>query len=406
MAATATEKKAIKQQAGPVLSCMVNAKALTDALTQAARFLPSRPHIPVFSGVWLEVQNGWLTISLFDLETRFDTAIPLSPHGVAFHQVDGRVLVPGRLLASTAKKALSACGVAELSADDKRISLSPADTTRAQVTRVALIDPTDAPDMPPKVGKWPVATLPHKALEAIAAVGEAAAGRDDTLPALTGVQIAFSTDGIVTAVATDRYRMAITEQPAAVVTDTFVLTPRSALTMATRFLGDTSIEVSGELGDNAVLESFVMQGSLESSVRVRPIEGEFPKWKSIFPSPDAGSAWFIDRPSLVHAVQTVLPTVEKNCPIKLVLWGSGIEISGGSKEDGAESSVSLDTARSFGADGGFTTACNPQYLLDGLALFDGPLVQIQLTDNGKPMMWSDPQNGRTRYLLMPVRLGS
>ena len=90
------------------------------------------------------------------------------------------------------------------------------------------------PDMPPVAGKVG-ADLLAAAIRQVAV----AAGKDDTLPALTGIRVEF--DGpLVTLVATDSYRLAIREfkwVPAVAGTEATVLVPAHALVEAARSFG-------------------------------------------------------------------------------------------------------------------------------------------------------------------------
>jgi len=70
----------------------VERDALADALAWVARALPSRPVVPVLSGLRLEAGDG-LTLSCFDYE------VSATAHLDADVAEPGAVLVPGRLLA-------------------------------------------------------------------------------------------------------------------------------------------------------------------------------------------------------------------------------------------------------------------------------------------------------------------
>src|SRR5690349_22702489 len=71
----------------------VEHEALAEAVAWVARALPSRPVVPVLSGLRLEAGDGTLALSCFDYELSATARVPA---GVS---EPGSALVPGRLLA-------------------------------------------------------------------------------------------------------------------------------------------------------------------------------------------------------------------------------------------------------------------------------------------------------------------
>src|SRR6201994_3811728 len=72
---------------------IVERDALAEAVAWVARSLPSRPVLPILSGLLLEASTGRLTLSCFDYEVsaRIQVDAEVAEPGTA--------LVPGRLLA-------------------------------------------------------------------------------------------------------------------------------------------------------------------------------------------------------------------------------------------------------------------------------------------------------------------
>src|SRR6476661_9191758 len=76
----------------------VERDVLAEAVTWAARGLPSRPPVPVLAGVLLEAsEEGSLTLSAFDYEVSAKITVP------ADVAESGQVLVLGRLLADISR---------------------------------------------------------------------------------------------------------------------------------------------------------------------------------------------------------------------------------------------------------------------------------------------------------------
>ena len=171
----------------------VEREALAEALAWVARALPTRPVVPVLSGLRLDAGPG-LTLSCFDYEVAATAQIEadvLEP---------GTVIVPGRLLTEITRS-LPALAV-DIATDADGVSVT---CGSAEFTLVALsAEEYPALPVPPAVA----GTVDGGLLGA--AIGQVvpAASRDDTLPMLTGVCLDIE-DGTLTLAATDRYRLAV-----------------------------------------------------------------------------------------------------------------------------------------------------------------------------------------------------
>ena len=151
-------------------------EVLADAVAWTARSLPPRPSVPVLAGILLEVDVN--------------------------ASESGRVLVPGRLLAEITR-ALPPHPV-EISAEGPRLSIS-CGNARFSLPTLPVEDYPSLPAMPSSAGVVDSDVFAE-------AVGQVAiaAGRDDTLPMLTGVRLEIE-DDLITLAATDRYRLAVRE---------------------------------------------------------------------------------------------------------------------------------------------------------------------------------------------------
>ena len=175
----------------------VDRDALADALAWVARALPTRPVVPVLSGLRLEAADG-LTLSCFDYEVSATARIE------ADVAEPGTVIVPGRLLAEITRS-LPALAV-EFSTDDDVVNVICGSAEFALFTLPADEYPA-LPAAPPLAGTVDGGVLSA----AISQVGPATS-RDDTLPMLTGVCLDIDGDTLTLA-ATDRYRLAVRAVP-------------------------------------------------------------------------------------------------------------------------------------------------------------------------------------------------
>src|SRR4051794_36468732 len=175
----------------------VERDGLADAVAWVARSLPTRPPVPVLGGILLDAASSdGLTISGFDYEVSATV-------GVAATIADGgRTLVSGRLLAEITR-ALPAQPV-EIFVDGARVVIT-CGNARFSLPTMPVEDYPQLPAMPPLAGQLAGEVFGQ-------AVGQVAvaAGRDDTLPMLTGVRLEINGEKL-TMVATDRFRLSLRE---------------------------------------------------------------------------------------------------------------------------------------------------------------------------------------------------
>ena len=172
----------------------VERDTLVDAVVWTARSLPARPPMQVLLGLLLEVDEQGLEISGFDYEVSSRVRL------AATTDTPGRVLVPGRLL-SDIVRSLPAQPV-DLRVEGTRVVLT-CGPARFTLPTLPVEDYPALPAMPAVAG-----TLGSDVFADAVAQVALAAGRDDTLPVLTGVRFEIEGDTLTLA-ATDRYRLAV-----------------------------------------------------------------------------------------------------------------------------------------------------------------------------------------------------
>jgi DNA polymerase III beta subunit len=193
----------------------VERDALADAVAWTAKSLPSRPSVPVLAGVLLRVHDGRLRVSGFDYEVSSQVTVEVQA------DADGAALVSGRLLAEITK-ALPAKPV-DVAAVGTHVEIT-CGSARFTLPTMPVEDYPTLPDMPEMAG-----TVDAAAFASAVSQVAIAAGRDDTLPMLTGVRIELEGDKLAL-LATDRYRLAVRHgrqrEPRAAAGDLHVGAPR------------------------------------------------------------------------------------------------------------------------------------------------------------------------------------
>jgi DNA polymerase-3 subunit beta len=224
-----------------------------------------------------------------------------------------------------------------------------------------------------------------------------AAGRDDTLPALTGIRIEISGDSL-TLVATDRYRLAVRKlrwNPTQADLDTAVLVPARVLGETARAL-TSGAEVSISLGGDSLI-GFAGAGRQTTT---RLLSGEYPKYQSLLPNEFSATAELMAAP-LAEAVKRVALVAERNTPVRLAFSDGQLVLEAGASEEAQ--AVEVVEASYDGED--LQIAFNPQYLLDGIGALDSDTARISFTSPTKPAVITGKNEGDPdyRYVLMPIR---
>ena len=370
----------------------VERDVLAEAVAWTARALPARPALPVLAGMRLQAGEE-LTLSSFDYDVSAQATLPVAADEA------GEVLVSGRLLAEITRS-LPPRQV-EFQTDGSRTVV-----TCGSANFSLLMLPSDdypaLPDMPPSVG-----TVESDVFAAAVNQVAAAAGRDDTLPALTGVRAEIEGDRL-TLVATDRYRLAVRElhwNPASADLNAAVLVPGKALSDTARALtagAEVSIALAlpGDSGDGMI--GFDGGGRRATT---RLLGGEFPRYQALLPDQVNATAELPVAP-LAESVKRVALVAERNTPVRLSFSTGQLLLEAGTGDE-AQATETLEA--SFDGDD-IQIAFNPTYLLDGLTVIDSDVVRISFTAPAKPaVITGKPDGDRApdyRYLLMPIRLGS
>src|SRR3984957_8598501 len=203
---------------------IVERDALAEAVAWVARSLPSRPVLPILSGLLLEASSDGLILSCFDYEVsaRIQVDAEVAEAGTA--------LVPGRLLAEITRSLPPLPVEVDHEKDDVTVTCGPASFT---LVTLPVKEYPRLPELPRLAGTV------DGALFAPAIGPVAPAGRpDDTLPVITGANLEIDGD-IIRLVATDRYRLAIREfgwNPARPDSRSTLLVPAKTLSDAARMM--------------------------------------------------------------------------------------------------------------------------------------------------------------------------
>jgi DNA polymerase III subunit beta len=398
----------------------VERDALAEAVTWAARALPTRPVIAVLGGLLLRADEGALTVSCFDYEVSARMRV------LADVAEPGAVLVPGRLLVEIIR---SLPGQPVDFADDPD---GVAMTCGEAAFTVATLPPAEYPELP---------DLPLLAGTADGAVLAAAitqvtpaASRDDTLPMLTAVSLELTAE-TMTLAATDRYRLAVRDlawDPAPGISDIARADGKVAVLVPARTLADAARMMSPGVPVRIMVregggadggDAMIGFESGERRLTTRLLAGEFIRYRSRFPD-EFGCTADLPAEAFAEAVRRVSLVAERGTPVQLSFTPGRVTVGAATQGQArAKETVPAD----FTGDEP-VIAFSPHFLLDGVIAAaavhspgpahtdahapEAPRVRLRFTSASKPAVITqgtadeaDPGSG-FRYLVVPQRLQS
>ncbi|MDQ2814329.1 MAG: DNA polymerase III subunit beta [Actinomycetota bacterium] len=410
--------------------------ALAEAVAWVARSLPSRPVLPILSGLLLEADADGLTLSCFDYEVSARVRVEAEVAD------PGTVLVPGRLLAEITRSLPPLEVEFDHGADDVTLTCGPASFT---LVTLPVREYPRLPELPRLAGLVDGGVL-------ATAIGQVvpAASRDDTLPVITGVNVEIDAD-VIKLVATDRYRLAVRElgwNPAQPGSRGTLLVPAKTLADAARMMtpgvpvrvmmgGDqggawsaegTPGPASADTNSLRAADAVIGFESAGRRLTTRLIAGEYIKYMSRFPD-DFGSRGDMPAIPLAEAVKRVALVAERGSSVRLSFGHGKVTIEAGTEGQArARETVPADFS-------GHETAIafSPHYLMDGLGAAltaatgasgqekppkegqdtspspDEARIQLQFTSPTKPALITgiaragDQSDPDYRYLVVPLR---
>ncbi|GAA0981102.1 DNA polymerase III subunit beta [Nocardiopsis sp. NPDC006198] len=372
----------------------VERDVLAEAVAWTARTLPTRPSVPVLVGILLEAGEfegrQQLRLSGFDYEVSTQAAVDVEV------EEPGQVLVTGKLLAEITRN-LPPQAV-QVATDGSKVVVTGG-SAKFTLNTMPVEDYPTLPEMPGVSG-----TIGSDAFAAAVSQVAVAAGRDDTLPMLTGVRVEIEGETITLA-STDRYRLAVREltwKPENPDLSAVALVPAKTLHDTAKSL-TSGAEISIALASSDSGEGMIGFEGGGRRTTTRLLDGEFPKYRALLPD-TFNSVAEVGRAEFVEAVKRVSLVAERNTPLRLSFTQGQLVLEAGTGEEAQ--AVEVLEADLDGDD--IQIAFNSGFLLDGLGAIGTDVARMNFTTSTKPSILTGKpaEEGSApeyRYLIMPVR---
>lgn len=353
------------------------------------------PTMPALSGLRLHVGTDSVRLTGYDYEASSAVTVPVT--------VDepGEALLPGRVFAEILK-ALPP-GEVGISAIDSEVAVA-ASTIDFQLPTMSLLDYPELPSMP-----VPSGTVDAAALTAVAAGLAKVAIREDVVPILSGAFIELGSTSI-TAMASDRYRVAIMELPWQPSRPAEFAEPIAAVVSARMFAEttkalDPTTPISIGLGGGGDSLLCLSDGTRSTSMRL--LDGRYPALRTKVPTEFIGSVTFpADR--LAAALRRVGIVADRYAAVALTIGADEIEVgASGEVDTRGRERIPSTLAGEHG-----TIAFNAGYLLDGLGMLGSRDARLSFAEGMRPALLTGAEghdghggDGTSgyRYVVMPRR---
>ncbi len=372
----------------------VEQSTLVDGVNWVSRSLSTRPIKTELLGIVIDASGDQVLLSGSDLETASKALFK------AEIKEKGKVLVPGRLLAEISRSLPNK--PITIALDGSRV-LVTSGSAKFTLPTLSLNEYPTLPELPDTTG-----VISSDVFATAVAQVAIAAGRDDSLPTLTGVHVEVN-ENTVTLAATDRYRLAVREiqwQPTTPnISTTALLRARTIADAAKSLHGSKNVSISfAPTTSNDRLAGFAADGKTMTS---RMLDGTFPPYRHLLPQEVITTA-VIEVAPFLDSVRRVALVTDKTVPLRLEFKNNTLALEAGAGEE-AQAREEINILLT-GED--ISIAFNPIFLADGLQAIGTSFVQISFTGSNKPaiLMGRTEPNGiaieNYRYLLMPMRYAS
>lgn len=346
-----------------------------------SRGISTRTAVQILGGILLQAEEGEVLLAATDMELSLRTSFAAQVQG------EGKVVVPGRLLAEIVRLLPAAEVQIEHGADEGVVRI----TCGSAVYRLHTYAAEDFPRLPDVEHGGLHVVGGAALLDTIARVSRSAS-RDESRPVLTGILVRFEAGKLIMA-ATDSYRLSVKETPIeGSVPELEAIIPARALEELRRVAS-----AGGEI-QLGVFENQVIFGAAGVWLTTRRIDGQFPNYRQLRPE-TFEHVVPIPRDELLDVVRRTSVMAQRNSPLRLRFAEGELTVSAQTQDVG-ESRESLAVAfQGEPLEIGF----NAEFLRDGIESVQAEEIQLKLISPLRPGL-IEAAGDDFWYLIMPIRL--
>lgn len=359
----------------------INQSELLNALVIVQKGITSRSTLPVLSGILVRARGDEATFQTTDLE------LSIQYTTTALVEEEGETVLPGKLIVDIVKNLPDAAVHVESSVDNSIISCESSSFS------IRCLNPIDFPGFPEVVPERQI-SVPFEEFSTMARKVCRVVSRDESRVILTGVLIAVE-EGMLKMVATDSYRLAMTEMAVEGNQEDFSAVIAGSFVSDLAGLPKTGENITLALAENQIIVSYA--GTVFVN---RRIEGRYPNYKQLIPS-SYETRCLVERSALSSAVKRASLLERSGSQVRLSINAGSQTIQLTTSQD-AGSTQEIVKAEIEGTD--TEIGFNSHYMNEGLAAMESSQVSLEIQGPLKPGIMKGEETENYLYLVMPVRI--
>jgi len=360
----------------------INQNELQNALTIVQKGISTRSTLPVLAGVLVDACDDQVTFETTDMELsiRYTTN--------ALVEEEGKAVIPGKLINDIVKNLPDAAVHVESS------DLESIITCESSSFSIKGLDPRDFPGFPTVEANQSI-TIPFETFSSMARKVCRAVSKDESRIILTGVLVVVE-DGTLKMVATDSYRLALTEAQLEGTVDDFSAVISGSFMSDLAALPKTGEDITLSLAENQIIVSY--HGTTFVN---RRIEGKYPNYKQLLPS-SYETRCVSSKSALIAAVKRASLLDHSGSQVRFSINSPSqtIQLSATSQDVGSTQETIKAQIEGQDVEIGF----NSYYVLEGLNAMDSDEVALEIQTSLKPGILRGSDEEKYLYLVMPVRI--
>ena len=361
----------------------INQSELQNALSVVLRGIATRSTLPILSGIYLDAHDDTLTLQATDLELSIQYSVS------ALIEETGKAVVPGKLFSDIVKNLPDAAVHVEAEDDSAVITCDTASFS---------IKTLDAEDFPgfPHVDVQQEIAIPFAQFASMVKRVARTVSKDESRAILTGVLITLE-DSMLKMVATDSYRLAITETQL----EDSAAEEFQAVISGTFLQEIASLPRSDENLKLALAENQIVVTYHDTVFINRRLEGNFPNYRQLLPDSYVTRV-SMDVGHLIAGVKRTSLLGQTSSPVRfdINIASQTAQLSAVAQDVGS----AQETLSCEGEGEDVEIAFNYAYVLDGLSSVNTDNVYLEVQSSLKPGIFKSAEGENFLYLVMPVRI--
>lgn len=361
----------------------INQSELQNALSVVLKGIATRSTLPILSGIYLDAHDDTLTLQATDLELSIQYSVS------ALIEETGKAVVPGKLFSDIVKNLPDAAVHVEAEDDSAVITCDTASFS---------IKTLDAEDFPgfPHVDVQQEIAIPFAQFASMVKRVARTVSKDESRAILTGVLITLE-DSMLKMVATDSYRLAITEtqlEDSAAEEFQAVISGSFLQEIASLPRSDENLKLA--LAENQIVVTY------HDTVFInRRLGGNFPNYRQLLPDSYVTRV-SMDVGHLIAGVKRTSLLGQTSSPVRfdINIASQTAQLSAVAQDVGS----AQETLSCEGEGEDVEIAFNYAYVLDGLSSVNTDNVYLEVQSSLKPGIFKSAEGESFLYLVMPVRI--